>query len=288
MAILPQINLILRKRCPILLFQHDLIEYHLVNQRWYKMWFRSFAIPRAVRLADRIVSVSRSTTEDMRKFLGTPLEKVVTIHSGVDLERFGPRDPAESAWRIRDKYGIEAPYVLYVGTLTLPQKNLIRLVEAFNLVLQRRGGIKLLLAGAMGKDSHLILRRIAELGLDQQVILPGYVDDDDLAYLYSAAGVFSFPSEYEGLGMPVLEAMACGCPVVTSNVSSLPEVADGAALLVDPHDTQAIATAIDKAMYDTELRQMLVKEGFARAREFSWEKAAGRLLEVINSFGQRP
>lgn len=284
LVLLPQINLILWKRAPILLFQHDLIEYHFASQKWYRMWFRRFAIPRAVRLADRIVSVSHNTAQDIEKFLEVPSEKVVTIYSGVDPEHLRPRDPAQAASLVRDRYGLQGEFILYVGTLTLPQKNLLRLLEAFQLVRERGFRGKLLMAGAMGKDSRLIPERVAELGLEHEVLLPGYVDDDDLPYLYSAARVFCFPSLYEGLGMPVLEAMACGCPVVTSNVSSLPEVAGDAARLVDPHDPRAIAEALMEILSSDQVRRELIGKGLERARQFSWERAARQLLEVINSF----
>lgn len=284
LLILPQINLVLFKLAPILLFQHDLIEYHLANQVWYKMLFRKFAIPYAIKLANRIVSVSNNTTNDLRCFLGVPDSKVVTILSGVHREGLGPQDRDECRRRVSHKYKIDGEYILYVGTLTLPQKNLLRLVEAYRLLRNRGCQAQLLLAGAFGKESHRILELIESLGLRQHTITPGYVDEADLPYLYSGATAFCFPSLYEGFGLPVLEAMACGCPVVTSNVSSMPEIAGEAAALVDPNDSKAIADALWALLCDPELRRQRAEQGLAQAARFSWDKAARQLLDVINSF----
>ncbi len=284
LVILPQINLYIRKLAPTLLFQHDLIEYHVANQVVTKMLFRKFAIPYAIRLADRILCVSQNTVEDMRRFLDVPAEKMVMIHSGINHEQMYPRDSAESMKVARERYGMSKVFVLYVGTLTLPQKNLLRLVEAFAAVRGQGHDVQLLLAGAFGKDHEQILQRIEDLGLREHVKTPGYVADEDLPFLYSAAGLFCFPSLYEGFGLPVLEAMACGCPSVTSNASSLPEVAGDGARLVDPADVQAMAAAISDLLTDEAQRKDYSRRGIEQAQKFCWPKAARQLFEVIESF----
>jgi glycosyltransferase involved in cell wall biosynthesis len=285
LVILPQINLYVRKLAPTLLFQHDLIEYHVANQVITKMLFRKFAIPHAIKLADRILCVSQNTVEDMKRFLGVPAEKMVMVHSGINHEQIYPRDAAEAEKVARERYGMGKAFLLYVGTLTLPQKNLVRLVEAFDAVRKRGHDVELLLAGAFGKDHERILQRIEELGLREHVRTPGYVADEDLPYLYSAARAFCFPSLYEGFGLPVLEAMACGCPSVTSNVSSLPEVAGDGAKLVDPHDVEGIAGALSEMLTDEAQREAYSRRGIAQAQKFCWPDAAAKLLEVIESFG---
>jgi glycosyltransferase involved in cell wall biosynthesis len=284
LVLLPQINLLLFKLRPIVLFQYDLIEYHVPNQKWYKMAFRRFAIPRACRLADKVITISQSSVTDLRRFLDLPPEKIELIYTAVDHDHLQPRDPVESRRIACEKYGVKGDYILYVGTLTLPQKNLVRVVEAFKILRDRGCQAQLLMAGAFGKDHQLILQRIRELGLGPHTLVPGYVDDRDLPYLYSAARAFCFPSLYEGFGLPVLEAMACGCPIVTSNVSSMPEVAGDAGAQVDPYDPQAIADALDELLTNDEVRRQRIRQGLEQARRFSWESAGRQLLDVINSF----
>jgi len=283
--LLPQINLVLRKPARIILFQHDLIEWYLPNQKPHKLLFRRFAFPRAIQLADRIICVSHNTQRDVHRFFPQARGKTEVIPSGVNREHLRPVDRTEATRYVREKFDLPDGYILYVGTLTEPQKNLVRLVEAHHSVLRQNPAVPLVLAGARGKDAQLIDRRIAELGSGAMVRQLGYVDDADLPYLFAAAGVFCFPSLYEGFGLPVLEAMACGCPVVTSNTSSLPQVAGDAAWLVDPTDTTRIAEALLGVLNDAARRRQMIRKGLANVERFSWDAAARRLLEVIESVG---
>ena len=190
-------------------------------------------------------------------------------------------DPAAIA-AVCAKYGISGEYVLYVGTLQ-PRKNLIRLIEAFAALESRT--LKLVIAGQKGWLYDRIFARARELDVEQRVIFPGYVAGADLPALLSGAQLFAFPSLYEGFGFPVLEAMACGVPVVCSNVSSLPEVAGDAALLVDPLDTGAWTTALERTLADEELRAELTTRGYAQVRRFSWQRAAEETLRVLEEAG---
>ncbi len=285
-VVLPQINLFIVKLAPTIIFQHDLIEYHIPNQKWYKLLFRRMAFPLALRLSDRIVSVSENTRTDVKKIYGVADEKLSVIRNGVDLELFKPKDRVAARSYVRSKFGVEQEYLLYTGTLALPQKNLLRLVDAFDLLVKRGAQHRLVLAGGEGKDANLIRRRVLDRGLTERVVFTGYVDDEDLPYLYSAADVFCFPSLYEGFGLPVLEAMACGCPVVTSATSSLPEVAGDAALLVDPLSIDAIANAIERLISDNALQQKCREQGLRNAEQFSWKRAAEELLATINDVKQ--
>ncbi|MFQ3661823.1 MAG: glycosyltransferase family 1 protein, partial [Chloroflexaceae bacterium] len=173
---------------------------------------------------------------------------------------------------------LEAPYFLYIGTIQ-PRKNLTRLIEAFAHA--GPDDALLVIAGRRGWLSEPIVRRVAELGLTNRVRFPGYVPDADLPALLSGALAFVFPSLYEGFGMPVLEAMACGAPVLTSTTSALPEVAGDAALLVDPCDTDAIAAALRRLAADAPLRASLRARGLVRAADFTWERCARKTLDVL-------
>ncbi len=228
-------------------------------------------VPRSVRRADYIIAPSEATCRDLIALYGTPPHKVRVIYAGVE-ERFTPKGGAEEAAVLRARYGLpEAPIVLTVGTLQ-PRKNHLRLVQAFAQVAERA---VLVIAGGAGWNYEAVRREVRRLGLEGRVIFSGFVEDADLPALYRAATVFAYPALYEGFGLPVLEAMACGVPVVTANVSSLPEVTGPqAALLVDPLDVEALAAALARLLDDADLRAALRERGIARAARFSWQRAA--------------
>jgi len=236
-------------------------------------------VTRSVARADHVLADSAATRADLIAHLGTEPEKVTVLYSGVD-PRFCPRPEPGEAERVRARYGIgDQPYVLSVGTVQ-PRKNYARLIRAFNQLTNQPTN-QLLIAGGKGWLYENILAE-AEKYPDHVRIL-GFVDDADLPALYRGASLFAFPSLYEGFGLPVLEAMACGIPVVCSNVSSLPEVAGDAALLVDPLDTDSLVRAMARALEDTDLRQEMIAQGFAQAARFSWEKAARQLVATFDT-----
>jgi glycosyltransferase involved in cell wall biosynthesis len=182
--------------------------------------------------------------------------------------------------QLRERLGIPGPYLLHVGSLQ-PRKNLTRLLEAFDQIKNTAGPLTLVLAGQRGWEYHRFVERIRQMGLSGRVILPGYVPDEDLAALYSGALVYVFPSLHEGFGFPVLEAMACGAPVVCANTSSLPELVGDAALTVAPSDVYGLSEALLRLLNDRSLRQDLIKRGFERAAMFTWEACARHTLEVL-------
>jgi glycosyltransferase involved in cell wall biosynthesis len=184
-------------------------------------------------------------------------------------------DPAGTLAR----YSIEGQYILYIGTLQ-PRKNLLRLVEAFHIIRQQTAA-RLVLAGGKGWLYDEIFARVQALDLSERVIFPGFVAEADKAALISGAAVYAYPSLYEGFGLPILEAMACGAPVLTGRTSSLPEVAGDAALLVDPYDVEAIAAGLLRLLTDDAMRADLVAKGFQRAQTFSWDKAARQALDIL-------
>ncbi len=235
------------------------------------------------RRADLVIVPSRAVERDVVERLGLPADRVVVTPEGCE-PRFRPTPCAE----VLARYGLPSRYVLAVGTLE-PRKNLTTLLQAFAR-LRREDGIdptlRLVLVGARGWLDEPIYETVRSLGLEGTVHFAGFVDDDDLPAVYSGAALFVFASLYEGFGLPLLEAMACGVPVVTSNVSAMPEVAGDAAVLVDPRDVDDLAGAIARTLRDDALRNRLRVAGLARARQFPWEATARRTLDAYASLVQ--
>jgi glycosyltransferase involved in cell wall biosynthesis len=231
-------------------------------------------VPCSVSRADLVLADSEATRQDVIAFFRTPAEKLDVLYSGVGAH-FRPVRDGDTLRAVRERYGIGgAPYILSLGTVQ-PRKNYDRLVEALHRLDQP--DLRLVIAGGKGWLDDPLYEKIAALGFGERVVFPGYVPDEDLPAFYSAARVFAFPSLYEGFGLPPLEAMACGVPVITSNVSSLPEVVGDAALLVDPYDVDALAEALAQALTDDRLRRTLIQRGYLRTKSFTWEKAARQL-----------
>jgi len=246
---------------------------HRLFDRLYLRWSTRYN----ARAASHLLADSQATRDDLVRHCGIPPQKVTVVYPGLD-PALRPADE-EAIAAVRRRYALPDDYLLYVGTLH-PRKNLVRLVEAFARVQKDVRG-QLVIAGKKGWLYQDIFRRVEELGLGERVLFPGYVPEADLPALLSGARLFVFPSLYEGFGFPVLEAMACGVPVVCSNASSLPEVVGEAALLVDPHDVDALAEAIVRAWCDKDLREELIARGFRQVRRFSWERAARQVLAVL-------
>jgi len=186
---------------------------------------------------------------------------------------------------VKHRYNVTGDYLLYIGTLQ-PRKNIARLIKAFSTLHARYSTLHLVLAGGKGWLYDDIFAEVKRLGLESQVLFPGRVAEEDKAALLSGAEVFMFPSLYEGFGLPVVEAMQCGTPVICSNTSSLPEVAGNAALLVDPLDVDALAQAMVRLLDDADLRQTLIERGYAQAQKFSWADCAACALAVFESAAQ--
>jgi glycosyltransferase involved in cell wall biosynthesis len=228
------------------------------------------------RVASQVIAISGQTRDDLVEHYGTDSEKVTVIHSGVDHARFRELDNADVR-EVTSRLGIDRPYIFFLSTVQ-PRKNLVRLIEAFEAL--DDPGVLLVVAGASGWLSEAIEDRIVRSSASAQIRRLGKVADDDVPALYNGASVFALPSLYEGFGMGVLEAMACGCPVVTSNRSSVPEVAGDAAVLIDPFDVASIRDGIAQALSPSE-RARLVAAGLSRARQFDWRQTASETLTVI-------
>lgn len=241
------------------------------------------ALARVRRKADLVIVPSLAVKDDVERRLGLPADRVVVTPEGCE-PRFRPA-AAQAVAEVAARYRLPPRYLLAVGVQD-PRKNLTALLQAFAR-LRRHGdidaGVQLVLAGTQGRLAAPLARTVRALGLESAVVLPGFIDDDDLPAVYSGAAVFVFPSLYEGFGLPVLEAMACGAPVVTSNAASMTEVAGGAAMLVDPRDVAGLAAAVAQALHDERLRERLRGAGLARARQFSWKTAARQTLDAYAS-----
>jgi glycosyltransferase involved in cell wall biosynthesis len=236
------------------------------------LWF-------ATHRSSRIMTVSEASKRDILRYFRVPEAKIDVIHNAID-ERFGLMPADEEVARVRERYQLNDPFVLYAGNIK-PHKNLERLIEAFHML--RRGDlehVKLLIIGDEVSKYATLRRAVHRHKLHKHVRFFGFVPDETLAVLYRLASVFVFPSLYEGFGLPPLEAMASGTPVVTSNVSSLPEVVGDAALLVDPYEPEAIAQAMRQVLTDQTLRDDLVRKGLARVGLFSWERSVRRVRAI--------
>jgi glycosyltransferase involved in cell wall biosynthesis len=232
----------------------------------------------AARRADAIVTVSHSARRDLLRFHRVAAERVTVVYEAAGPQFMPMKDPVQLD-AIRARYKLPARFVLYVGTIE-PRKNLTRIVDAFCAARAAGAPHDLVCAGPYGWASRDLSARIERLGLRGVVRFIGYVPVADLPLIYNASEFFVFPSLYEGFGLPVVEAMACGTPVITSRTSSLGEIANGAALTVDPEDTGAIAEAIHRLSHDGTLRDRLAEQGRARAGTFSWQRTAREMLSV--------
>ncbi len=270
--------------CPLVLTIHDLstLRYPQHHTRLNRRYAR-IALPRMVARAAAIITDSHATARDVRDLLGVLPERITTIHLGVDHQRFTPRLPAQAQQRVQAQLGITPPYLLAVGTLE-PRKNLTTLLHAYALLGQ--DAPPLVLAGARGWQAAPIYALAEQQALRERVLLPGYVPDDLLPDLYAAAELFIYPSLLEGFGLPVAEALACGVPVITSNTSSLPEVAGDAALLVDPTSASALRDAMQQVLGDTALATRLRQQGPAQAAQFTWQACARATLDVYRRVAQ--
>ncbi|MSQ11623.1 MAG: glycosyltransferase family 1 protein [Dehalococcoidia bacterium] len=230
-----------------------------------------------VKRARHIIAVSENTKRDLVRYLKVPEERVTVVYNGVNTRVFKPTNGMNFA----------SPFLLYVGS-ERPRKNLGRLLEAFAR-LKKSGdfpGLKLVKLGSAGRYDRFrqeTLGAVRRLGLEEDVLFVGPVPDEELAVYYSSALALVYPSLYEGFGFPVLEAMACACPVIASNVSSIPEVTGGAAVLVDPYDVEALSAAMRRTLTEPRLRERLISLGLERAKLFPWSRAAEATCEIYRT-----
>lgn len=267
---------------PSLVVVYDLTP--LVHKDAYSTRFRftfGFWVRHAVKRADKIITISQSTKNDLINLLKVKAEKISVIYPGYDDVIFTPSSDQSRIQAVLQRYGIVGSYILYVGSLE-PKKNIRRLIEAF-ASLKRHGRVthKLVITGKRVWGDEIIFQEVTRNGLEGQVIFTGYMPLEDIPLLVSGADAFVFPSLHEGFGIPPLEAMACGTPVITSSVASLPEVVGDAGLLVNPYSVDEIAEAIYRVVSDKNLQEQMRRNGLKRAKMFSWEMAAREILKTI-------
>lgn len=265
--------------CPTVITVHDLsfMRYPQAFPALQRVYLQT-QVKRSARAARRVIAVSEATKRDVVALFGVPADRIDVVYNGVDAA-FCPAAPEEiEAFRRRN--GLPDRYVLHLGTLE-PRKNLVRLVQAFHAA-RGRGprDVKLVLAGGKGWGYDDIFAEVSRLGLDQDVLFPGYISDEDLPWWYRGAELFCYPSLLEGFGLPVAEAMACGTPVITSNVSSLPEVAGDACWLIDPTSEEALADALATLLTDKSRAGTLRAKGPQQAAQFTWHRTAEQTATV--------
>lgn len=228
-----------------------------------------------IKNAKHIIAISKYTKSDLISKLNISPDKISIVYQGVDHNIYYPQKP----------HSFDFEYVLYVGS-EQPRKNLISLFKAFYILKKNNKfkDLKLVKIGGPGleADRKATLDTINEFGLQEDVIFTGFIPEADLPMYYSNAACFILPSLYEGFGLPLLEAMACGCPVIASNITAIPEVVGDAGMLVDPQDIKGIASAIEQVLSDEELREKLIEKGIEHARKYSWDKSARETLNIYN------
>ncbi len=265
--------------CKTVVTVHDLSFIRLKKshgrlQTWYLTNFTKMSCKKA----DKIIAVSGNTKNDIVDCYGINPDKIKVIYNGIS-DNFKVIDDIELQNEIRQKYSLPDKYILYVGTLE-PRKNVPGLLKAFSLCLDELPGYKLVVAGSKGWDYENIFEGVKKLGLEERVIFAGYVENDHLPLMYNMARLFVYVSFYEGFGLPLIESMACGTPVITSNISSLKEVVGEAAMKVDPNKPHEIASAMRKLLLDANVYDDYRNRGLKKAKNFSWKKSAQETWNV--------
>lgn len=258
---------------------HDLIarlfgkDIPFFSRQFFGKW-----MPFSYRFTDKIIAISECTKNDIIKLLGVPEEKIKVIHlaAGKEFTRIFDNDEIK---RVKDKYKTGKKYLLHIGTLN-PRKNLEFLIKVYKEIIADFPEYNLVITGKKGWYYEGLFKLVKKFGLEKKVIFTGYIEDKDAPYLYNGATIFLFPSLYEGFGLPPLEAMACGCPVISSNTSSLPEVIATAGVLLSPKDIKSWVRNIKMILAKKNIRLEMSKKSILQARKFSWEKCAKETLEV--------
>lgn len=258
---------------------------------WYDRLYFERAVPFYCRRADALIAVSNATRLDVIEHVGVPADKIRAIHNGFDPKLFRMLDDHAYLESVRNKYGLPERFIMWVGQIE-SRKNIGRLLRAFASIAADVPH-QLLIVGEqrfsfpMAAGAAADLRLIDELGIRERVQFTGWIAHDELPAVYNLAELFAFPSLHEGFGIPLLEAMACGCPTVTAETCAPPEVVEGAACLVDPLDVEAIAEGLRTVLGDAGLRERMVAKGLKRAQDFSWEKCAQEVLALFDSLAER-
>lgn len=277
----PKLSVPLFVRCKTVFVFHGAEQFaHPEIFRFYDRIYFTLTMPFFCKKASIIISTTEKGIKDIGYYLRVNTSKIKPIHHGLNKQFLNIDKSKSSLENIISKYNLPNKYILFVGGLT-PLKNIGRLLQAFQKLKKRLPGYKLVIIGFKRWKYKKEIELIKTLELENDVIFAGWVQDEDMPALYGLADVLAFPSLYEGFGIPLLEAMACGCPIVTSNTGGLPEVAGEAAVFVNPYDVEDIANAMFNIINDNSLRQHLIGRGYKQVKKFSWEKCASEVLEVF-------
>lgn len=275
-------RMIWRKPCALVSTIHDLAPFHVTGKYdWKRMIYGRVIVKRLARRQDEVLAVSENTARDLNTFFGLGRDRVSVVWNGIDHVRFQPGDTAAAKAKAAERWQLDRPFFLYVSRLEHPAKNHVRLIEAFNRFKTETKSEWLLAFG--GSDWHgaeAIHAAAKASPFSADIRLLGFVDDPSLPGLYHATDVFIYPSLFEGFGFPPIEAMACGCPVISSTRGSLREVVADAALTIDPENTGEIAAALNRMASRPEDRARWRQAGFANARRFDWGRNAAETLDL--------
>lgn len=269
--------------CPSVGTVHDFSSVHVEGKYDpLRMFYIRKVLPFLIRRLTLVLTVSESSRRDILAYAGVPSDKVRVTPLGVDHDVYFPRDPEAALPVLSARYGVRPPYLLYISRIEHPGKNHIRLIEAFSRMKAReRLPHQLVLAGSDWTRAEEVHRAAKEAPARENILFTGFVRSEDLPLFYAGADLFVFPSLYEGFGMPILEAMASGVPVLCSNLSSLPEVAGDAALLFDPYNEEDMAGAMTRVLGDPGMRARLRAAGLSRSRRYTWSSTAAGTLEAL-------
>ncbi|OPJ63369.1 glycosyltransferase family 4 protein [Clostridium oryzae] len=259
---------------------HDLIPYIMPETvgRGYLLKFLK-EVPNILEISDGVITVSEWSKRDILKFFPVDENKIFVTPLAADI-RYKPLDKNWARYMVAKRLNIKLPFLLYVGGFS-PRKNVKSLIMAFsNIINSLSKEFVLVIAGSLKDDGNMLKELCDRLKISSNVFFTGFVEEDFMPILYSAAEVFVYPSLYEGFGLPPLEAMSCGTPVITSNVSSIPEIVGDAGILIDPYDTSNLVNALGTLLENEPLKLELIDKGLNRAKLFSWEKTAEKTLEV--------
>jgi len=271
-----------RRPCALVSTIHDLAPFRLQGKYdLLRMLYGKIAVKFLARRQNEIITVSASTGRDIETYFGIPQKAQHVILNGLDHGRFTPGDAAGAKAEVAKRWGLNGPYFLFVSRLEHPAKNHVRLIEAFNRFKEQTGSSwQLALGGADWHGAEVIHAAAAESPYIKDIRFLGFVPDDGLPDLYRAAGAMVYPSLFEGFGLPPVEAMACGCPVISSTRAALEEIVADAAEKVDPESEDSIAAALTRVSMDENLRKSLIQKGLENARRFDWDVNAARVLDV--------
>jgi glycosyltransferase involved in cell wall biosynthesis len=274
--------------CPLVATIHDLAPFRVPKKySSARMFYGRVVARRLAQRQDAVIAISENTAQDIRKFFDVPSNRISVIHNGLEHERFFPGSREQAQAEISQRHKLHAPFFLYVARLEHPAKNHVRLISAFNEFKSATGSDwQLVLGGSDWHGAEAIHSAARQSPFASDIRLLGFVANDDLPNLYRAAEVFVYPSLYEGFGMPPIEAMACGCPVISSTCGSLGEVIGDAAAVVDPEDVSSMAKQLTLLAKDGRLREQLRTAGLVQARKFDWNRTARETLSLYERVGQ--